>query len=43
VTPGRRDGSYRAVIFIAGEYEDRLLEETVDPASARGWFGGIPE
>lgn len=34
----KRDGDYHVVIFTASEYEERLLEETIDPASARGYW-----
>jgi hypothetical protein len=33
----RREGDYRVVIFTANDYEDQLVEETIDPASGRGY------
>jgi hypothetical protein len=31
------DGGYRVVIFAASDYEEQLVEETNDPALARGY------
>jgi hypothetical protein len=33
----QREGDFRVVILTASEYEDQLVEETIDPASARGY------
>jgi hypothetical protein len=33
----RREGAYRVVIHTASEYEDQLLEEMIDPSTARGY------
>jgi hypothetical protein len=33
----KREGAFRVEIFTASEYEDELLEEIIDPSSARGY------
>lgn len=33
----KRDGIFRVEIFTASEYEDHLIDEVIDPQSARGY------